>query len=372
MRSSFENLLQNPRERERAKIFDLTNNFSFFFFFFAVESVNWLKGPKRSPSDVECWSIDVGTTIKEIHSSRFCPATLISQLNEARKNASVLHTPEGKELMKTLEDQQSSRPSNITAVLQQCGLLSTECREGFIQDISGNARFVSEMVERGVCSPEQCLVGRSFPTVPVDNCSTHTSSESEKIGRSVREAFDEERAASNATLGMRSQHKARIILGSSLKHCPELFSCDELSTKSSLLQQCVTALHLLEKGDCLVLEISDTLTQFTVAIIYILHLLFQEISLTTPSFSATSTQFMVSRHFLNSPQSLTLRVHLEKVLETLTTKSAGKDVIGFLPIQELFSEKFYKYMRRQTTRHISAQLHCIVQCERLLFSKHAS
>ena len=362
--------------------------------------MEWLKGAKRSTANVQRWNIDLGKAIEEIQSSRFCPANLISQINEARRNANILQTTEGKELIKTLESRAqqkllefgpSSRPSQLTSALQQSGLLSMESWAGLILDITGDARFVSEMIDTGVCSPEQCLAllcqrcavkynGRAFPTVPVDNCLTHDSSEIEKFKSSGREVFDPEKVADdgrlsnhNTTAGVTSHPKPRIVLGSSFQHCQLLeLSYDELSSKTALLNQCVTALHLVRRGDYLVLEISDTLTQFTVAIIYILHLLFREISLITPSFSPLPKQFLVCRDFMNSIQSLTLRAHMEKVLETLATKPAGKDVIGFLPIKELFSEKFFKYIRSQTTQHIKAQLHWIVQCERLLLSNNAS
>jgi hypothetical protein len=62
---------------------------------------------------------------------------------------------------------------------------------------------------------------------------------------------------------------------------------------------------------------------------------------------------------------------METVLETLTNKQREKDVIGFLPIKELFAKKFYQYIRSQSTNHITAQLHWIVKCERLLLSKNA-
>ena len=362
--------------------------------------MEWLKGAKRSTTNVQRWNIDLGKAFEEIQSSRFCPANVISQLNEARRNANILQTTKGKALLKSLESRTqqkllefgpSSRPSQLTSALQQCGLLSTESWAGLMLDITGNARFVSEMIDTGVCSPERCLAllcqrcagkyrGLEFPTVPVDNCLTHNSSEIEKFKSLSREVFDREKVADvgclsnhNATVDLNSHLKPHILLGSSFQHCQILeLSYDELSSKTALLKQCVTALHLLRHGDCLVLEISDTLTQFTVAIIYILHLLFQEISLITPSFSPLPKQFLVCRDFVNSTQCLTLRAHMEKVLETMTTKPAGKDVIGFLPIKELFSEKFFKYIRSQTTQHIKAQLHWIVQCERLFLSKNAS
>ena len=362
-----------------------------------MESIEWLKGPQTSTPDAQHWNIQLGKTIETVQSSRFCPASLIGQLNEARSNANVLHTTHGKELIKSFDSLlqqkdrdfgQSSNPLNILAVLQQCGLLSIESRR--ILDISGNARFVSQLMESGVCYPEQCLAllcqhcavqCDGFGTVAIDSCLSYKASEVEKL-RSFGRDLDEERTVKDERLSnddaavccsVQSSPKSRVVLGSSFHHCQQVehSSYDELSSKTSLLNQCVIALHLLENGDCLVLEMSDTLTQFTVGIIYILYLLFKEIAMICPSFCPTPKQFLVCRGFLNSNQSTTLLAHMERVLETLTNKQREKDVIGFLPIKELFSKKFYQYIRSQSTNHITAQLHWIVKCERLLLSKNA-
>jgi hypothetical protein len=369
----------------------------FEFFFSVVESIEWLKGAHTS--DVQHWNIDLGKTIRVIQSSRFCLATLISELNDARTNAKIFRTTEGKELVETLEflcqqksreRGQSSSPLNILAVLQKCGLLSNESRPSFVLDISGNGRYVSELVESGVFYPEQCLAvlcqncavqcnGAGFQRVVVDNCSSHNASEVEKLRSFGREEIggrivsDECLAINDASYTSESYTKTRMILGSFFKPCQpvERFSYDEISSKTFLLSQCASALSLLQQGDCLVLEVCDTLTQFTVGIIYILHLLFKEIALISPKFCPTSKQFLVCHGFFNANEATTLLAHMEKVLEVLTSKPAGKDVIGFLPIKELFSENFYKYIRRQSTNHVAAQLHWIVKCERLFLSKNA-
>ena len=351
-----------------------------------------------------------------IQSSRFCPASLICQLNEARRNANVLHTSQGRQLIETLESlakqklrdfDQTSSCFNVSAVLQKCGLLSKESSPTLLLDISGNGRFVSELLARDLCHPGQCAVilcqnctaqCNDVGTVVVESCSNYDATEIDKLRSFGREQvnLDKPQSTSVGDLSCDNNHERfmlnlieegvecprneppqpfesnpkpfRIVLGSVSNQCrlKESFNDNELSSKITLFNQCLTALRLLKDGDCFVLEIFDTLTQTTVGIIYILHLMFKEIALVSPKFSPTSKQFLVCRYAANSNQSTTLLAHMEKVLKVVTSKQPQKDVTGFLPIKDLFSEKFYKYIRKQATNHVRNQLNWIVKCERLL------
>ena len=362
-----------------------------------------------------------------IQSSRFCPASLICQLNEARRNANIFRTAQGKQLVESLESLakeklrglgQSSGSFTSTDVLQKCGLLSNESKRSLVLDISGDGRFVAELLARGVCRREQCgaiLCQNSaaqyddIGIAMVKSCTKYDAGEVEKIRSFGRERVGLDKPQSNndddscensheqvlldlAQEGddcpsdtqprfnkpfgntVESNPKPlRVLLGSVSNPCrpEESSNDDELSSKITLFNQCVTAFRLVEDGDCLVLEMFDTLTQSTVGVIYIFHLIFEEIALVSPGFSPTSKQYLVCRNAVNSNQSTTLLAHTEKVLEVLTSNPPQRDVIGFLPIKELFSEKFYKHIRKHTTNHVKNQLSWIIKCERLVATKNA-
>ena len=378
------------------------------FVSFIVKSnlrIEWLKGSEILPSDEMPDSyIQLGKPIDVIQSSRFCPATLISQLKEAKENAKIFLTNDGRELIKSLELLaeeklgQDSSGLNILSVLKRSGLLRNASRPSFAIDISGNGRFISELLNHGVLYPEKCTAllcekcavqSSDTENVFVKSCLSYDGDEIEKLKRFGLEQLTndntEPRCDSDDSENTRvyqtsvtsrknveaNDKSFRVILGTVFNECKVKEQCnyDEICSKSSLLNQCVTALSLLQNGDSFVCELSDTLTQFTVGIIYILHLLFKEIVLMTPVFSPTSKQFIVCREFVNTNHSTSLLAYLENVLEVWTSKPAGKDIIGFLPIKELFSKKFYQYIRKHSTNHTRQQLNWIVKCERLLLSK---
>ena len=356
-------------------------------------------------SDVPNWTVELGKPIKEVQSSRFCSASLIGQLHEARANARVLHTPEGRQLIKNLErlaDEKQHKLShvshlfNIISVLHKGGLLTADARPRFI-DITGNGRFLSQLLKNDVCSLEQCVAmlcqkcgGQCIDKfaecqrVLANSCLGYDTDDVQQLREqnvtpSMVASSDSLGHGTTSILGKSSTSgepdlsptkSFQIVLGSVFNGCQLPESYDELASRHLLLNQCVAALQLLGEGDCFICEVSDTLTQFTVGIIYILHLLFKDISLTSPSFCPTPKQLLLC-HGFSSSESSNLLAHVKKVSEFLTRKPSANDIISIVPISKLFLERFYKYIRKHSTKHVTAQLNCIINCERLIFSQNA-
>lgn len=368
----------------------------------------------NSPDVLKNWSIELGKPIQVIQSSRFCPATLINQLNEARRNANVCYSEEGKHLLQTLEYRTQQRmatvglnPNSIATVLHKCGLWRGESKNSSILDISGNARFVSQLIESGDCYAEQCLAllcencvvscnAAKLQGVVHHSCLSDDKSAVQKLRRFSCEKLkeNERKEGNNRELRMErgnprpaetivrsdgamfkhrvqsDEAKTCIIVGTVYKQCQQINdrSYDELSCRIPLLYECLTALRLLQPGDSLVLEISNTLTQFTVGLTYVLYLLFEEIALISQGFCPSSKQLLVCRDYVNREQATSVLAHLENVWNVMASKPPERDVISLLPIKELFTENFYKYIRKQATNHVASQLKWIVNCERLLWS----
>ena len=321
-------------------------------------------------------------------------------------NAKLYHSSEGKQLIEDLEclvkekAQETGHKKgvfNIVSLLQECGVLN-DCKSRFMLDISGNGQFVSELLQSGACYNEQCVslmclncevhcndvVRRK---VVAKSCLGYDTSEIEKLrhfrcdeinedvlAASTGQGGKDEETNNVATSGVQRTSKAmRIILGSVFNTCQSADQDNELSCRAKLLNQCITALRLLHQGDYFICELSDTLTQFTAGITYILNLLFKEMALISPIFCPVSKQFLVCRNFVNSVQFSAIIAYMERLSEVfIINKPLEKGIISFLPISELFSEEFYKYIRTQSTNHVKQQLNWIVKCERVFLSKNHS
>lgn len=335
-----------------------------------AKPVHWLPGPSVpvSKSDVVNWTVQLGKPITKIDSSRFCPSSLIDELNEARLNATVLRTQEGQRLMEKLEQLAHEKlrvASGMTSVLRNSNLLGGQTNSNFV-DISGDCRFICGLVESEFCMPAQCcgLFCRNCASPP------EVFDTFDGVNASSCLSYKVDLAGRVKSLVGRTDDEVAVVCGSVFSRCKSFDGGDELSSRPTLVNQCLTALGVLEERDSFVCEISDTLTQFTVGVIYILHQLFQQVSLcpAVGKLSSSPTQFLVCQSYSPSTNNSALTDYMAKILEDLDRRPSGKDLITLVPISRLFSEEFYQYLRTHTTNRVRTQLDCIVNLERLLLA----
>lgn len=294
-------------------------------------------------------------------------------------SANVLQTPEGQHLIERVEQlarQELSVVSNVSVhsntvnVLRNCDLLSGSSKLRFI-DISGNCRYIMELNGSDVAKPVHSI------GLLCQLCTTQSSRDESILKfdgvtvNSCRRCEDGVTEGIN-NLASGTNDSVTVICGSVFKKCRPLHSrCDELSSRPAFVNECLTALKFLKDGGSFVCEIVDTLTQFTVGIIYILHQFFKEISFhpLANNLRSSPKQFLVCRSYLSSKCNVDLIPYIGRISEVLESKLGEKDVISVVPIRKLFSEDFYKYIRARTTKHVEAQLNCIVNLERLWLTK---
>ena len=348
---------------------------------FSEEAVDWLPGPSNQllNLDVDAWTIRLGRSITNVETSRFCSSSLIGELNEARTSATVLRVQEGRHLIDSVERlareklgivPDATPRSGIVSVLQNCAMLKGE-GSSCVVDISGNCRSICELAGSEWCNPPR-YVGLFCESCSAQLRSREPFSKLDGIVANSCLHYAEDVAKQMKSLADKKEHSVTVICGSVFAACRPLGSgYDELGSRAAFVNQCLTALRLLGAGDSFACEISDTLTQFTVGIIYILHRLFREISLcpVAHKLRCSPRQYLVCRSFSSfSEHSNALMAHLEKISEVLEGKPREKDVVSILPISMLFSEDFYKFVRKHTTNHVSSQLSNIVDLERLLLA----
>lgn len=322
-----------------------------------------------SKSDVDNWTVQLGKQITKVESSRFCFSLFIDKLNEARLNATVLRTQEGRHLIKELEQLACSErrmtPADygLVGVFRTCNLLGGQTN--FV-DISGDYRFICGLVESEFCTPAQCcgLFCRNCASPP------EVLDKFDGVNASSCLNYKVDLAGRVKSLVGRTDDEVAVVCGSVFSRCKSFDGGDELSSRPTLVNQCRTALGVLEERDSFVCEISDTLTQFTVGVIYILHQLFQQVSLcpAVGKLSSSPTQFLVCQSYSPSTNNSALTDYMAKILEDLDRRPSGKDLITLVPISRLFSEEFYQYLRTHTTNRVRTQSDCIVNLERLLLA----
>lgn len=348
---------------------------------FSEEAVDWLPGPSNQllNSNVDAWTIRLGRSITNVETSRFCSSSLIGELNEARTGATVLRVQEGRHLIDNVERlareklgivPDTSPRGGIVSVLHSCAMLKGE-GSSCVVDISGNCRFICELAGSKWCNTPR------YVSLFCENCSAQSECRESfsKIDGVMANSclhYPEDVAKQMKSLADSEEHSVIVICGSVFAACRPLGTgYDELGSRAALVNQCLTALRLLAVGDSFACEISDTLTQFTVGIIYILHRLFREISLrpVAHKLRCSPRQYLVCRSFSSSSEhNHALMAHFEKISKVLEGKPREKDVVSFVPISMLFSENFYKFMRKHTTNHVRNQLSNIVDLERLLLA----
>lgn len=348
---------------------------------FSEEAVDWLPGPSNQllNSDVDAWTIRLGKSITNVATSRFCSSSLIGELNEARSSATVLGAQEGRHLIESVERlarekfrsvSDASPRSGIVGVLQNCATLIGEGSSCLV-DISGNCRFICELAGSEWRNPPRCVGLFCRKCSAQSGCRESFSKLDGVMANSCLHCADDV-ARQMKSLADSEEHSVTVICGSVFAACRPLGSGDdELGSRAALVNQCLTALRLLGAGDSFACEISDTLTQFTVGVIYILHRLFREISLrpVAHKLRCSPRQYLVCRSYSSSTgHADALMAHLGKISEILERKPREKDVVSIVPISMLFSEDFFKFTRIHTTNHVRSQLGSIVDLERLLLA----
>lgn len=325
------------------------------------DQVVWLQRANYDAPEiiVETWKPQSATHLNGVLNSRFCTPFYISKLQEAHQQTTILRKENADNLSAILD---KFNPSNIVKM--------SYGGEAEVRNLD-NLVFFTEMTK-----------GDSFGIVlNLSNRFDYLSlylQEKKAIFNSVHICISTESRTPVATINQEtvcqlkdiSQHVKSLSHKGSDEGVSLVFAdpshSDELSSKRDLLSVCIIALKLLEAGGMFVCHICETLTRFSVGLLYIFHQLFDKLTIVKPVMSQlfSSQRFLVCKGFHGDKKVYV--AYLEKVLDQLTKleqEKSGLDVVEIVPMQLLYSEQFYSFVKKINEQLAHVQLQNIVQLE---------
>ena len=327
------------------------------------DEVVWLSRMEttKDASCIKLWKPQTAARLDGVLNSRFCTPLYVSKIREAQKQATILKKENSDKLEEILD--KVSPPRIVLRSKGGQGKLKNLDNLVFFSDVVRNGNIgVLLNITQGLDYLMSYLQeqGTQFRSIHVT-----VSNESKK----TLVSFNQEMLCELRDI---SENVTQLFGNSDLRRCQLVFADadkgDELSTEMEMLLLCVTALKLLDTGGMFVCHICETLTRFSVGILYILHQLFEEITILKPVMSELSgpQRFLVCKGFNGSDS---YQNYLLGVLdEHIHCKSLPIDVVEIVPINLLHSEKFYHFVKCINEQLAHLELRSIFQLERLFLS----
>ena len=330
------------------------------------DQVVWLQGLKCATPEitVETWKPQSAAHLNAVLNSRFCTPFYINKLQEAHQQASILRKENIDNLNAILD---KVNPANIVKMSRGGEaevrnldnlVFFTEMAKG------GNCGIVLNLTDGLDCLPYY-LQGKSARFNSVHICiSTDSGTPVATINQGAVCQLDDisQRVKSISQI---SNEQGISLVFSDLNHS------DELSSKRDLLSLSIIALKLLGAGGMFVCRVFETLTRFSVGLLYIFHQLFDKLTIVKPVMSQVfnSQRFLVCKGFNGDKKHYV--AYLEKVLNQLMTLDCNEsalDIVEIIPMQLLYSEQFYSFVKKTNEQLAHIQLQNIVQLENYFLS----
>ena len=135
-----------------------------------------------------------------------------------------------------------------------------------------------------------------------------------------------------------------------------------------VLSECIVALNSLRKGGNFILQVYDTVTEFSSDVLYLLHLVFAEVVIfrpvTVPKYSAE--KYIVCKKYIGPDESANVRDVMTKNMQFINKQMSIDNITGLninTPIRvpnRLISDKipdgFIKYMRKINDANLNIML----------------
>lgn len=325
------------------------------------DQVGWLQGVKCDAPEVivETWKPQSATRLNAVLNSRFCTPFYISKLREAHQQTTVIKKENEDNLSAILD---KVNPSNIVKMSQGGEaevrnldnlVFFTEMTKGdnfgIVLNLSNRLDYLPQCLQEKKArfnSVHICILTESG--TPIATINQETVCQLKDISQHVK------------SLSQIGSDEGVSLVFADLNHS------DELSSKRDLLSVCISALKLLGAGGMFVCHICETLTRFSVGLLYIFHQLFDKLTIVKPVMSQlfSSQRFLVCKGFHGDKK--VYEAYLEKVLDQLSKldhEKSGLDVVEIVPMQLLYSEQFYSFVKKINEQHAHVQLQNIVQLE---------
>ena len=324
--------------------------------------VVWLSRPPYATSKdiTKSWKPQTATRLEAVLNSRFCTPLYVSKLIEAQQLATILKE-DNSDSLKAILDKIS--PANIVNMLTggEAELRNLDSLVNFT-DLAKNDNFgILLNASSDLHHLPQFLLEREaqFSSVHV--------TVSAASGKPLV-AINKDSTCQVEDISQTVKRLCHITVNQRINLVfADVHNSDELSSRRDILSLCVIALQLLETGGMFVCHICETLTRFSVGILYVLHQIFEELTIVKPVMSQLSSpmRFLVCKGFHSSDH---CGVYLEKVLDQLSKLDREKspmDVVEIVPMNDLYSVQFYSFVKRVSEQLAHLQLQSIVQLENL-------
>lgn len=306
------------------------------------DQVIWL--PRTKSISPESWKPRTAARLLAILNSRFCTPIYISKLQEAHQQAAILREENADNLRALLD---KVNPSNIVKM--------SSGGEAELRNLD-NLVFFSEMAKGENYGIVLNLVnGLDFLVQYLQEKNARFHSIQLHNGTPLETVNDETICKSQ---------RVNIVFAN-LSHT------DELSSKREIVYLCIVALRLLGSGGTFVLNIHQTLTRFSVGILFIMHQMFDKVAMVKPVMSHLfrSQRFLVCKGFLSDVQHyVTYLAQVFDQLSNLEQEKSAFDVVEIVPMHFLYSEQFYSFVKRTNEQLAHLQLKEIVQLENLFLN----
>ena len=305
------------------------------------DQVVWL--PRTKSSSPESWKPKTAARFLAILNSRFCTPIYISKLQEAHQQAAILRGENADNLGGLLD---KVNPSNIVKMASggEAELRNLDNLVFFSEMAKGENYGIVLNLVSGPYSLEQYLQEKS---ARFNSIWLHMSTESGTPHGAIN----------NETLC--NSQRVNLVFAN-FSHT------DELSSKREMVYLCIVALRLLESGGMFVLNFHQTLTRFSVGILFIMHQVFDKLAIVKPVVSHlfSPQRFLVCKGFLNDVEHyITYLAQVFDQLSKLDQEKSAFDVVEIVPMDLLYSEQFYSFVKRTNEQLAYLQLKEIVQLE---------
>jgi len=325
------------------------------------DQVVCLGGPECVTPEVMAatWKPQAAACLNAVLNSRFCTPFYISKLQDAHQQATILRE-ENVDNVISINDRVC--PSNIVKM--------SKGGEAEVRNLD-NLVFFTEMAK---CDNFGIVLNLSDS---LDYLGQYLQEKHARFN-SIHLCISVESGMPLVTINQEtvvqfkdiSQHVKRVSQIADEQNINLVFAdlnhSDELSAKRDLVSLCITALKFLGDGGMFVCRVCETLTRFSVGLLYILHHVFDKFTIVKPVMSQlTSPQrFLVCKGFHGDIKHYV--AYLEEVfhkLTMLTNEESAFDVVEIVPMQLLYSEHFYAFVKKMNEQLAHVQLQNIVQLE---------
>jgi len=325
------------------------------------DQVVWLEGAECVTPEVMAatWKPQSAACLNAVLNSRFCTPFYISKLQDAHQQATILREENVDNLI-SINDKVC--PSNIVKMSKGGEaevrnldnlIFFTEMAKcdnfGIVLNLSDSLDYLGQYLQEKRArfnSIRLCISAESG--TPLATINQETAFQFEDISQHV-----------NRVSQIGDEQKINLVFA-------DLNHSNELSAKRELVSLCITALKLLGDGGMFVCRVCETLTRFSVGLLYIFHHIFDKLTIVKPVMSQLSSpqRFLVCKGFHGDNKHYA--AYLEEVLHQLTmlaNEGSAFDVVEIVPMQLLYGEQFYTFVKQMNEQLAHVQLQTVVQLE---------